>query len=82
MSDEKRKTIMKSKDGTKELFVEGNKIGVHLDDHTKLEIDLAQAGQMVGEKIANADYEKILKKIKKSGKWLKFAGFFSKIKWK
>lgn len=79
MSDE-RKTIMKSKDGSKELFIDGNKLGVNLDDHTKLEIDLAQAGQMLGETIAKADYEKIIKKIKKGGKWLKFAGFLSKFK--
>ena len=78
MSD-KRKIIMKSKDGSKELFVDENTLGINWDEHTRLEIDLPQAGKQLGEKIANIDYEKLLKKIKKSSKWLKFGGFLSRI---
>jgi hypothetical protein len=77
---DKRKTIMKSKDGSKELFVENNTIGINLDEHTKASIDLAKAGQMAGEWLANVNYEKVIKKIKNGGKWLKFAGFLSKFK--
>jgi hypothetical protein len=77
-----RKTIYQSKNCQNELYIEGNKLGLQIDNHTKAEVDLIHLGQSVGNIIANVDYQQYLEKIKKNKNWVKFASILSKIKWK